>query len=218
MLFLFSCGQKENALNADLVSDPQFDPYKETFIMEAKRRDLDVEMEVSDLPIFIGPTERLPNGRTSYAHCSLDNPRHIVVSLQAMSLDKFQLERLIFHELGHCILNRDHVKSKNSIMDVDSYDSWSRYKRYRYFFLNELFSEKEESVPRVINHHFCVEMERELELVQSTEYQTPRGRLLSRLYRHQDSGEYCSQTRLSAKFLPKPITITESLEKNNPVR
>lgn len=123
------------------VIDPELRPHLESFIAEAQARGIDVD--ISTLKLEFGPT-----GTTAQGKCYA-RTNQILINRNTSGW-KNNPEALVFHELGHLYLGRDHrdeVLNKRplSIMcaatsygDPDYVDEKSYRRQY---YINELFND-----------------------------------------------------------------------------
>lgn len=117
LLLLASCGQnmptQSNSSNngpvkIQPVGDPIFDPMVENFMLLSEHYLGSVSYP--RVEINFGPTTGVQN---EVADCVKSDPRQVTVNKDAWDhFDSMTRESLIFHELGHCLLNRDHVLTK----------------------------------------------------------------------------------------------------------
>lgn len=126
--------------------DPELKAYVATFEKEGKRF-LGAAFSVPDMDIGFSRTRHLPtqDGGHIVGMCDPYIPKRTVV----FDRDTWPLysdaekEELVFHELGHCVLDRDHDSTKvgnlpRSIMYP--YDSIPTYSIFREQYLKELFT------------------------------------------------------------------------------
>lgn len=108
--FLVSCGTFDPRLIT--ATDPVFLPYIERFESIG-------DVQVGDVPVGFGDTE-------SESHQAVCNEygdpfnfvtwREVIVSRAHWNtLPKVKREILIFHELGHCVLGREHVETRDAL-------------------------------------------------------------------------------------------------------
>ena len=104
---LVGCGPT----NPMYFSDAEFLIYKIRFIEEASLRGIDIEF---DLPIsFVDEFNKPYEHSTGICYYV---SKHIKILKDTWEfLDENQRELLIFHELGHCLLNR--IKHDNTLVD-----------------------------------------------------------------------------------------------------
>ena len=129
-----SCGPKQYTI------DPEFKPYVSHFEQLSGKK-VDFDMVFDDLP-----TDKVGVCYSWYSY------RKIKVDRMAWEefLD-FQREELIFHELGHCVLDRKHKEDMVLSINGDRieasimnpyifYDQWD-YTYYHEYYMRELFDE-----------------------------------------------------------------------------
>lgn len=157
LLLGFSC-QKTDVLLATYEIDPALKPYVDSFVTEAKKRNIEVKQENLIMKF----------GATTIEICGQyikDNKgqRSITINPSAScwkDAPEQNREALVFHELGHCFLNRlhrdDHLPdgSAASIMStsnngpyepciypIDGSTTCNKTAR-RDYYIDELFNEK----------------------------------------------------------------------------
>ena len=146
---MFSCKKDK----PEILIDAPFQKYVDRFILEAEQRGMEIDFSDTGLQMEFGvvPPEAagVCNGRgdaTSGSH---------VIFVRRTSWNDYsdsQRERLVFHELGHCELNRGHRNDTlasgewHSIMrgdplpeDVQFYTNFTG--RRRTYYVNELFDQ-----------------------------------------------------------------------------
>lgn len=153
ILLFASCASEEPDLPNIFVEDA-FEPYVESFISEGAKRGYNIDFEDTGLTIIFGHT---PNASASCSEIAgHDHGSHqIMVNKKAwQTLNDSLRERLIFHELGHCELNRTHKNDKfadgswQSIMrgdpmtEVDERLPIPYFGFRRDYFIDELFDEE----------------------------------------------------------------------------
>lgn len=115
VLILTSCGVKTNSKHTQYlegskqyaVSASEFDPYIKRFEEEAKKNLGISDFKVGDIPINFGDTvnDEFDGVCNTYS----DGTQEIFIKKSWWeSTDETQREVMIFHELGHCRLGRDH--------------------------------------------------------------------------------------------------------------
>lgn len=106
-----SACEKEETVVSKVDEDLQ--PYFERFDVEAIARGLDFSLEMEELEASILSINR--DGVLGQCHYSDEAPNIVEVDdefwARATDLEK---EYVVFHELGHCILGRDHDDTRNS--------------------------------------------------------------------------------------------------------
>lgn len=142
----FAC-QKESS-SPQLTVDEAFVPYFEAFEQAGAERGLAIELLSQDIgAVFDGGLETQMAGKcTSFS----SGARIIYIDPQSWA-ERSELERefLIFHELGHCYLGREHLDEADedgfcvSIMQSGEGSCTGRYNRLnRTELLDELFDKK----------------------------------------------------------------------------
>lgn len=129
-IVLFSC----NPIKEDFI-DPELYPYIQKFRYEAEIRgyglpDKDLLVEFNDVP--------------GYGRCKWKkNWAHIKIHPEKYkSISDSNKEYIVFHELGHGLLNRHHAQYADTIttmMTEDTYGMFKVYEDNRELFLDELF-------------------------------------------------------------------------------
>jgi len=120
-------------------------PYVESFINEAKIRGIDIYPD--NLKVNFGCLNGEAEGRTLYETSS------IIIDSSSNAWKSGMREQLVFHELGHLLLNRGHdnnfyeskpfniCKSIMSSNDSPYYEK--KYSFRREYYINELFNPNE---------------------------------------------------------------------------
>ncbi len=112
MLFLALSTLACNKESYDIVIDSELKPYFDLFALEAKKRGIEFD------PIKANITTEIRNisGSNVIAQCTHYDSRPDVITVdiaywrEASDTDK---EFYLFHELGHCFLNRGHLDTKD---------------------------------------------------------------------------------------------------------
>jgi len=146
-LFIFLTGLMMSCEEPETIFvSPELEPYFERFAIEAGSRGFVFDYEADRIEGFINDiAERDVSGKCTF---NSEEPDRITVDLtfwrQANDLEK---EFLVFHELGHCFLNREHLDQSNndgsclSIMHSGLSGCRNTYQsNTRETYLNELFS------------------------------------------------------------------------------
>ncbi|CBW25981.1 hypothetical protein BMS_1100 [Halobacteriovorax marinus SJ] len=121
VLLMTSCGVKKNSKHAQYlegtkqyaVSASVFDSYIKKFEEEAAKNLGEENFKVGDIPINFGDTtnEEYDGVCNTYS----DGTKEIFIKKSWwQSTDSRQKEIMIFHELGHCRLGRDHDTEKRA--------------------------------------------------------------------------------------------------------
>ena len=88
----------------------EFQPIVESFIAEAQKRGNSIE--ISNMIITYADDLDLKVCATCYSNANNENEQRIIsINANKCWTNYQQKEVLIFHELGHCILNREHDNS-----------------------------------------------------------------------------------------------------------
>ncbi len=131
--------------------DPAFDPMIKSFVYEANQRGYAVNTE--NLSVTFGNIRKNKCDKT-VGYCSrIDSMNKLIIKINTDTwddMDAYEQEALIFHEIGHCVMRRDHCKKKNktgpiSIMYPYVLDG-KHYKEFREELVDELFNISPECV------------------------------------------------------------------------
>lgn len=134
-LALISCG----TLKPDSWIHPDLAEYYSRFLDEANKRGV----RVYSGPIiikFVGELEGTVIGRCdSYLH-----KREVLIESSFWNTsNEYDREILVFHELGHCLLDQDHrdhrIGTRHASIMNPTQIWWIFYKEYREEYLDELF-------------------------------------------------------------------------------
>jgi Zn-dependent peptidase ImmA (M78 family) len=108
MLFVSNCTeQSDNEIDAELMI--HFD----TFVNEAAVRDLKISLDQIDLDAYVTNIET--RGTLGQCKSYSDGSKQIIIDQPFWeSASDIEREYVVFHELGHCLLNRSHDDSKDS--------------------------------------------------------------------------------------------------------
>lgn len=134
LLLLTSCFQVKDKRVP--THDERFNPFIEAFTAEAQNRGVEFpeKMRVS---IVEDLTEKTEHGY-ALGTCYYDRPRYIKLHPNLLKMEIFEIEKVVFHELGHCLLDREHTEEL-SIMNTSKPIHPLLYKSARKQFLDELF-------------------------------------------------------------------------------
>ncbi|MFK7775139.1 MAG: putative metallopeptidase [Saprospiraceae bacterium] len=102
LLSLLLIGCKKDAI--EYIVDSDFEEYVQRFIDEGASRG--VEIDFSDTGLLIEYSERIVEGASGY--CYLGQHHIVIDKSEWTALTDTQKEYLLFHELGHCELDRRH--------------------------------------------------------------------------------------------------------------
>lgn len=151
-IFISACSPEPVAVSNINVNEA-FEPFVESFVKEGAKRGYEIDFSDTGLSIVFGNT---PNASASCTEIAgHDSGSHqIIVNKDAwQTLNDSLRERLIFHELGHCELNRVHRNDKfddgswKSIMRGDPLSDADEKLPIPYFgfrrdyYINELFND-----------------------------------------------------------------------------
>lgn len=96
--------------------DPAFEPQFEAF--QSDMRDIGIEATIDDLSIQFGEPENIPIcGIGAVACCQTDGDTTPQITVKKQYWDNYnstERELLIFHEMGHCVVGREHRTDVNS--------------------------------------------------------------------------------------------------------
>jgi len=143
LIYLISACTPDN--DVSIVVDVQLEEYFESFNNEASAYGYDVSKELS---LINGYLEVL-SGTTAAGQCKTysDGRREIVIDSEYWQrADPLEREFILFHELGHCVLDRDHNDEHErgvclSIMESGSGGCRTNYSiETRETYLDELFN------------------------------------------------------------------------------
>jgi hypothetical protein len=98
---LFGC-QKDDVVEYNV--DPDFEEYVQRFIAEGAARGVEINFE--DTGLLLEYSDRIVDGASGY--CYLGQYHIVIDKSEWTTLTDTQKEYLIFHELGHCELDRRH--------------------------------------------------------------------------------------------------------------
>lgn len=107
LIFILSCGE-EDVVQTDVELQPYFDIFKS----EAEARGFTVDYEAERIE---GLIQDIPDASIQ-GQCfrNESKPRKVIIDLNYWNnATKADKEFIIFHELGHCFLNRDHLDESN---------------------------------------------------------------------------------------------------------
>lgn len=108
-IITFQACQKDN----DSAIDEELMPYFNKFKAEAAFRGFEVDYEAEGITASI--TKIYDNSIVGQCIHNTETPNRIAISKTYWSqIDTGRREFLIFHELGHCILDRPHLDSKDA--------------------------------------------------------------------------------------------------------
>ncbi len=129
------------------TSNPIFNSYISEFEKNARSTGLSSQFKVNDIPINLG---EIAEGYDGVCYQYSSGKKEVIIKTSFWSkASETQKKILVFHELGHCSLNRDHEslfivsdngnKIKNSIMHHIIPDNGS-YNEFTDSYLKELYT------------------------------------------------------------------------------
>jgi hypothetical protein len=115
--------------------DSQLIPYRNAFVRESRKRDAAVDID--KLSMIFGDLDS-SSGEIGNCMFKGDLPFIRIDRRWWLVASDLEREEVAFHELGHCILNRDHCSIQTSMMQPELIPG-NKYGASREAFLNELF-------------------------------------------------------------------------------
>lgn len=144
LIALSSCGAKTSHDKSVSVA-PEFQEYFDKFQLEYGRKIEDISIQFGDVSTHCSTLDHaklygccyFKDGETPLI--TIDQSEWVRRSFQVNGLE-INYEQLIYHELGHCVLGRSHVETRDSLMtsEIDQIQV-SKYVDHREDFINELF-------------------------------------------------------------------------------
>jgi len=129
LLILTGCGK--NTL--DIA--PEARPYVDAFVQAGASVGRPISIE--DLVVVFSP--KVANDKPGICHRGAGATPTVIIDRKRWDdASKTQRELLIFHELGHCILERDHVDHRSIMQPFLMRDV--EYKHDKLYYINELFT------------------------------------------------------------------------------
>lgn len=137
--------------------NPAFDTYIESFEEEARIMYLNDNFVIGDIPINFGDTENVQFQGVCFLYPNGD--REVIVRKEWWdAVTEIKKETLIFHELGHCKLDRDHrndsithqsVIYQLSVMHENILNA-DQFSDYRPEYITELFGQNSAALEAAI--------------------------------------------------------------------
>lgn len=107
MLLSFGCAKDDGPFIAD-----QLQPYVDDFILEASLRDKAIDL--LDTPIEAKFQNIAAFSVAGQCKHNANNPSLVIIDVSIWEqADALEKEYIMFHELGHCILNRGHLEDRD---------------------------------------------------------------------------------------------------------
>lgn len=107
---MFGSCSKENEPK---IIEEELKVYIDLFIEEAAEREVDIDLSGVNLGAYIENIEE--NGTLGQCISYADGSKEIVINERNWDrLDDLEKEYVVFHELGHCVLNRSHDNTQDN--------------------------------------------------------------------------------------------------------
>lgn len=141
-------------------SDAEFEEYEKEFEAVGKRELQDSNFSTGDIPINFGDTKSKTFKAVCLKYANGDKEVIVDKSWWDSNKDKYSRKSIIFHELGHCRLNRDHKNEKlkansrlikNSLMN-EFIVRGDRFKKYESGYVAELFSKNDQGLKKSLQN------------------------------------------------------------------
>jgi hypothetical protein len=139
-------------INLGPLNPPTFDPYKRLFEAFADKYKTiifadDVNFRFGDI---LCPKSQSASKHCAVAYCEYSTNTIVVDRTDWKSYKYYNREQAIFHEMGHCLLKRDHRNDLDSTCHPVSGMYWRMideqwYKDNREKYMEELFDKADES-------------------------------------------------------------------------
>lgn len=113
LLLFAACEIEETPIVDDLYIAPELQPYFDLFETEAAARGLDYKLDEENLEGYL---LRISDDDV-LGTCSFnpDRPQRVTIDVTFWrQASDFEREMVVFHELGHCVLGRDHIDDANA--------------------------------------------------------------------------------------------------------
>ena len=97
----------------DLATDPELEPYFQLFADEAALRNIAVDYEAARIE---GLLQDIPDSNIQ-GQCfrNEERPKKVIIDVNYWAnASESEKEFIIFHELGHCFLDRSHLDASNN--------------------------------------------------------------------------------------------------------
>lgn len=112
MIYVWSSCQKDNIVTEAFV-DLELQTLYDQFADEGKKRNIEVDFASTPIEGFI--SNDLGTSITGQCQHDADQPDRVLVNQSYWNnATALQREFVVFHELGHCYLNRTHLDDKDS--------------------------------------------------------------------------------------------------------
>lgn len=108
-LTIWSCSKEHQPK----IIETELQEYVDAFVAEAASFDVQLDLSGIDLGAYIQNIE--DNGILGQCISYSDGSKEVIINERNWDrMDILEKEYVVFHELGHCVLNRSHDNSKNS--------------------------------------------------------------------------------------------------------
>lgn len=110
LLIIFSCENNEENIKIPYKVDPEFEPYVQRFVLEAAKRGKHIDLTEEGMIIeFVDNLENHIGGDGNiFGYCTFHERRITMDRGDWEGASELDRTRWLFHELGHCFLNRMH--------------------------------------------------------------------------------------------------------------
>lgn len=149
--FIYSCGPKPSLIGTMVSIDPTFQPYVDRFIEVAKEQGKDIQIN----NLIVSFDKKVIEAK-ALGICTTGNGITPTITINPEAWKYWDdnnmessKEQVMFHELGHCVLNREHNEVTVKTLDTNSniqvsimfpYFMDSKYYEGNYnHYVNELF-------------------------------------------------------------------------------
>jgi hypothetical protein len=132
--------------------DAKVQPLVDEFLEQAKKRDKNVRIIDLDIIFVTDVTKYTENGESANAACvkgnDFDRPTIIISKGFWDTTYEYSRKRTIFHELGHCVLGREHRNEMTTLDNVSApasimaaqFNNVSFFIMHYDYYMDELFS------------------------------------------------------------------------------
>jgi len=113
-IILFSC-KEETTFSVQ----PELKPYYDSFMAEAKKRNFTSFDRIDNLIMIIRPNTTKDYGGLGVTRKITGGQHYIYIDQDFFNQHPNAVETVVFHELGHCYLDREHNTSMFSLMNPE---------------------------------------------------------------------------------------------------
>lgn len=137
--FLQSCSLNSFDQDIEYRVNPELKPYVDLFYEEAEKRG--IKLQRVNLYMNLDSSDKVVNPFKSGASFIQGSQKTVLIDTYSFQTNTdIQNEVLVFHELGHTLLNKSHDDSGIGIMNTYLISNDSIYKKNRDAFLKHLFT------------------------------------------------------------------------------